>query len=112
LLEPGRHEIEDQVAEGEQVVTRLTAHGVHQRDLPGSPPPAGEQRTVRSVHSRWEALQRMPYPPIWRRSLPASMVDSGAQIWVICAAAGVVGRLSRHRAVAAPYVMRAVLLPG
>jgi hypothetical protein len=31
---------------------------------------------------------------------------------VICAAAGVVGRLSRHRAVAAPYVMRAVLLPG
>jgi len=54
----------------------------------------------------------MPYPPIWRRSLPASMVDSGAQIWVICAAAGVVGRLSRHRAVAALYVMRAVLLPG
>ena len=51
-------------------------------------------------------------PPIWRRSLPASMVDSGAQIWVICAAARVVGRLNRHRAVAAPYVMRAVFLPG
>ena len=48
--------------------------------------------------------------PIWRRSLPASMVDSGAQIWVICAAARVVGRLNRHRAVAALYVMRAIVL--
>src|ERR1700722_18980981 len=30
---PGRHEIEDQVAEGDKVVTRLTAYGVHERDL-------------------------------------------------------------------------------
>jgi predicted ester cyclase len=37
LLEPGRHEIEDQVAEGDQVVTRLAAHGVDQRDLPSRP---------------------------------------------------------------------------
>ncbi len=34
---PGRHEIEDQVAEGDKVVTRLTAYGVHERDLPGIP---------------------------------------------------------------------------
>jgi steroid delta-isomerase-like uncharacterized protein len=32
---PGRHEIEDQVAEGDRVVTRLVAHGKHERDLPG-----------------------------------------------------------------------------
>ena len=34
---PGRHEIEDQIAEGDKVVTRLTARGVHRRDLPGIP---------------------------------------------------------------------------
>jgi predicted ester cyclase len=32
---PGRHEIEDQIAEGDKVVTRLTAYGRHERDLPG-----------------------------------------------------------------------------
>ena len=32
---PGRHEIEDQVAEGDKVVTRLTAFGKHVGDLPG-----------------------------------------------------------------------------
>ncbi|MFG2888776.1 ester cyclase [Streptomyces sp. NPDC048248] len=34
---PGTHEIEDQVAEGDKVVTRLTARGVHEGDLPGIP---------------------------------------------------------------------------
>ncbi|GFE17371.1 hypothetical protein Sgleb_54180 [Streptomyces glebosus] len=34
---PGTHEIEDQIAEGDKVVTRLTARGVHERDLPGIP---------------------------------------------------------------------------
>ena len=42
---PGRHEIEDQIAEGDKVVTRLTAHGVHQRDLPGIPA-TGSQITM------------------------------------------------------------------
>jgi predicted ester cyclase len=32
---PGRHQIDDQIAEGDKVVTRLTAHGVHEGDLPG-----------------------------------------------------------------------------
>lgn len=32
---PGRHEIEDQIAEGDKVVTRLTAYGRHEGDLPG-----------------------------------------------------------------------------
>ncbi|RSS64868.1 ester cyclase [Streptomyces sp. WAC07061] len=34
---PGTHDIEDQIAEGDKVATRLTAHGVHRGDLPGIP---------------------------------------------------------------------------
>jgi predicted ester cyclase len=34
---PGYHTIEDQIAEGDKVVTRLTAYGTHERDLPGIP---------------------------------------------------------------------------
>ncbi|MFE2432015.1 ester cyclase [Streptomyces sp. NPDC059373] len=34
---PGTHEIEDQVAEGDKVVTRLTCRGVQSGDLPGIP---------------------------------------------------------------------------
>jgi steroid delta-isomerase-like uncharacterized protein len=41
---PGRHEIEDQVAEGDKVVTRLTAYGRHERDLPGIPATGVEMR--------------------------------------------------------------------
>ena len=35
---PGRHEIDDQVAQGDKVVTRLTASGRHEGDLPGPLP--------------------------------------------------------------------------
>jgi predicted ester cyclase len=34
---PGHHHIEDQIAEGDQVVTRLTSYGKHEGDLPGAP---------------------------------------------------------------------------
>jgi steroid delta-isomerase-like uncharacterized protein len=34
---PGTHEIEDQIAESDKVVTRLTARGVQKGDLPGIP---------------------------------------------------------------------------
>jgi steroid delta-isomerase-like uncharacterized protein len=34
---PGYHRIEDQIAEGDKVVTRLTAIGTHEGDLPGAP---------------------------------------------------------------------------
>jgi predicted ester cyclase len=34
---PGHHQIEDQIAEGDKVVTRLTSHGKHEGDLPGAP---------------------------------------------------------------------------
>ncbi|MFJ8943312.1 ester cyclase [Streptomyces sp. NPDC102395] len=42
---PGIHEIEDQIAEGDKVVTRMTARGVHERDLPGIPA-TGRQLTM------------------------------------------------------------------
>jgi predicted ester cyclase len=34
---PGHHQIEDQIAEGDKVVTRLTSYGKHESDLPGAP---------------------------------------------------------------------------
>jgi predicted ester cyclase/2-polyprenyl-3-methyl-5-hydroxy-6-metoxy-1,4-benzoquinol methylase len=34
---PGYHRIDDQIAEGDKVVTRLTAIGLHEGDLPGIP---------------------------------------------------------------------------
>jgi predicted ester cyclase len=34
---PGYHHIEEQIAEGDKVVTRLTSYGKHERDLPGAP---------------------------------------------------------------------------
>jgi predicted ester cyclase len=34
---PGSHEILDQIAEGDKVVTRLRAAGTHENDLPGVP---------------------------------------------------------------------------
>jgi predicted ester cyclase len=34
---PGYHQIEDQIAEGDRVVTRLTSYGKHEGDLPGAP---------------------------------------------------------------------------
>jgi predicted ester cyclase len=34
---PGHHHMEDQIAEGDKVVTRRTAYGIHEGDLPGAP---------------------------------------------------------------------------
>jgi ketosteroid isomerase-like protein len=34
---PGHHHIEDQIAEEDKVVTRLTSYGKHEGDLPGGP---------------------------------------------------------------------------
>jgi predicted ester cyclase len=34
---PGHHRIEDQIAEGDKVVTRLTSIGKHEGNLPGAP---------------------------------------------------------------------------
>ena len=34
---PGTHRIEEQIADGDKVVTRLTSTGKHEGDLPGAP---------------------------------------------------------------------------
>jgi steroid delta-isomerase-like uncharacterized protein len=51
---PGNHVIEDQVAEGDKVVTRLSAHGVHERDLPDIPATGNEITMTATVIHRIE----------------------------------------------------------
>ena len=34
---PGYHQIEEMIAEGDKVVTRMTSYGKHEKDLPGAP---------------------------------------------------------------------------
>ncbi|MEE1781753.1 ester cyclase [Streptomyces sp. SP17BM10] len=45
---PGTHRIEDQIAEGDKAVTRLTATGIHRGDLPGAPA-TGNPMTMTAV---------------------------------------------------------------
>jgi predicted ester cyclase len=48
---PGFHRIEDQIAEGDRVVTRLTSFGKHEGDLPGAPRTGNEMRmTSITIH--------------------------------------------------------------
>jgi steroid delta-isomerase-like uncharacterized protein len=48
---PGTHTIEDQVAEGDKVVTRLRARGRHEGDLAGVPPTGNEMDvTAIAIH--------------------------------------------------------------
>lgn len=49
---PGRHEIQDQVAEGDKVVTRLIAYGRHEGELPGPLPATGAEmrQTAVAIH--------------------------------------------------------------
>src|SRR5689334_6947452 len=48
---PGYHVIEDQVAEGDKVVTRLTSIGKHEGDLPGAPRTGNDMRqTSITIH--------------------------------------------------------------
>ena len=48
---PGRHVIEDQIAEGDRVVTRLTSIGKHEADLPGAPRTGNEmEMTSITIH--------------------------------------------------------------
>jgi predicted ester cyclase len=43
---PGHHHIEDQIAEGDKVVTRLTSYGKHEGDLPGAPRTGNDLKTT------------------------------------------------------------------
>ena len=48
---PGYHQIEDQIAEGDRVVTRLTSFGRHEGDLPGAPRTGNEMKmTSITIH--------------------------------------------------------------
>jgi ketosteroid isomerase-like protein len=48
---PGYHVIEDQVAEGDKVVTRLTAYGKHEGNLPGAPKTGNDMKmTSITIH--------------------------------------------------------------
>jgi predicted ester cyclase len=48
---PGYHVIEDQIAEGDKVVTRLTSYGKHEGDLPGAPRTGNEMKmTSITIH--------------------------------------------------------------
>jgi steroid delta-isomerase-like uncharacterized protein len=48
---PGSHHIEDQLAEGDRVITRLSAVGTHEGDLPGIPRTGNEFRmTAIAIH--------------------------------------------------------------
>jgi predicted ester cyclase len=49
---PGRHVIEDQIAEGDKVVTRLTCYGQHTGDLPGIPATGNEMEMTATVIHR------------------------------------------------------------
>lgn len=48
---PGYHRIEDQIAEDDRVVTRLTSFGRHEGDLPGAPRTGNEMKmTSITIH--------------------------------------------------------------
>ena len=48
---PGYHRIDDQIAEGDRVVTRLTSFGKHEGDLPGAPATGNEMKmTSITIH--------------------------------------------------------------
>jgi len=51
---PGRHEIHDQIAEGDKVVTRLTGIGAHEDDLPGIPRTGNKLEMTATVIHRIE----------------------------------------------------------
>lgn len=51
---PGSHEILDQVAEGDKVVTRLRAVGTHEDDLPGIPRTGNSMEMTATVVHRIE----------------------------------------------------------
>jgi len=48
---PGYHRIEEQIAEGDKVVTRMTSYGKHEGDLPGAPRTGNELKmTSITIH--------------------------------------------------------------
>jgi steroid delta-isomerase-like uncharacterized protein len=51
---PGEHHIEEQIAEGDMVVTRISVTGRHEDDLPGIPKTGNKLETTATVIHRIE----------------------------------------------------------
>jgi predicted ester cyclase len=51
---PGYHQIEDQIAEGDKVVTRMTAYGKQEGELPGIPGTGADLKMTATVIHRVE----------------------------------------------------------
>jgi predicted ester cyclase len=67
---PGYHHIEEQIADGDKVVTRLTSVGRHEGDLPGAPRTGNELRmTSITIHriangkivEKWSEKSMIPF---------------------------------------------------
>src|SRR6201986_4775386 len=57
---PGHHEIEDQIAEGDKVVTRMTGYGVHERDLHRHDGDAGARAGLAEMAGRRGRIWKPP----------------------------------------------------
>src|ERR1039457_2718778 len=63
---PGHHQIEDQIAEGDKVVTRLTSYGKHEGDLPGAPRTGNDLKmTSITIHRIARLRIRSPKETKW-----------------------------------------------
>ncbi len=67
---PGHHQIEEQIAAGDRVVTRLTSVGKHEGDLPGAPRTGNDLKmTSITIHrvangklvEKWSEKDMMPF---------------------------------------------------
>ena len=66
--------VQDQIAEGDKVVTRWTAQATHQGDFMGAPP-TGKQVAVKAIHihqivdgriaALWEEFDMLAYMFVW-----------------------------------------------
>lgn len=79
---PGYHRIEDQVAEGDKVVTRLTSYGKHQGDLPGAP------RTGNDLKMTSITIHRIANGKLVEKWAEKDMISFLQQIGVISAPEG------------------------
>jgi ketosteroid isomerase-like protein len=67
---PGYHKIEDQIAEGDKVVTRLVAYGTHERDLPGIP------RTGNKMEMTATVIHRIATASSWKNGQTKTSRDA------------------------------------
>jgi steroid delta-isomerase-like uncharacterized protein len=74
---PGHHHIEDQIAEGDKVVTRLSAYGKHEGDLPGAP------RTGKEIRMTSITIHRIANGKLAEKWSEKDMVGFLQQIGVI-----------------------------